>query len=130
MIEINGQQFEIGKLTVFEQLAVARKLGPAIPIVEGLVADRNAGKDITLLVVLMLSRLSDAESDEIVKKCLSVVLISQEGGWAKLMPNGVLMFSDIDLSSLLQLTAAVIVENLGTFFNTALASLHQGAASQ
>ena len=56
MIELNGQQFEIGKLTVFEQLAVARKLGPAIPIVEGLVADRNAGKDITLLVVLMLSR--------------------------------------------------------------------------
>ena len=130
MIELNGQQVEIGKLTVFEQLAVARKLGAAIPIVEGLVADRNAGKDITLLVVLMLSRLSDSESDEVVKKCLNVVSIRQDGGWAKLMPNGVLMFSEINLSTLLQLTATVIVENLGSFFNSALTSLQQGAATQ
>ena len=115
MIELNCGQFEIGKLSVFEQLAVARKLGPAIPIIEGLVADRNAGKDVTLLVVLMLSRLSDDESDEIVKKCLSVVSIKQDTGWVKLM---------------LQLTASVIVENLGSFFNSALASLQQGAAEQ
>ena len=130
MIDLNCGQFDIGKLTVFEQLSVARKLGPAIPIVEGLVSDRNAGKDVTLLVVLLLSRLSDEESDEIVKKCLGVVSIKQDTGCVKLMPNGVLMFSEIDLATLLQLTASVIVENLGSFFNSALASLQQGAVDQ
>lgn len=124
-IELNIEEtdYQIGPMDAFSQLHVARKLSPAMPILEPLLADRNAGKDVTLLVVILMSRLSDEETEYVIDKCLSVVSRKQDKGWAKVRVNGVLMFSDTSMHALVQLTAAAIAENLGDFFRTALANL-------
>lgn len=115
-----------GKLDAFSQLHVARKLGPALGAVDSLTRPDNSGKDKSLLTVLILAQINDADSEFVVKKCLSVVVRRQEGSLAKVQSSdGQLMFQDIPLEGLLQLTVAVIEENLGDFFRTSLARLGQ-----
>lgn len=123
-----GHQYVLtGKLDAFAQLHIARKLGPAVPIVQGLVATANAAKDKSLLTVLMLAQIGDMDTEHVIHKCLSVVGRRQEGGKVARVQNsdGGLMFDDISMQTLLDLTVAVIEENLGDFFRTALASLEQ-----
>ncbi len=114
-----------GNLNTFEQLHVARKLGPAVPMVQGLLDPANADKDKELLFVLMLSQIDDASTEYIVQKCLSVVKRKQPTGPSAPIQTkeGTLMFDDIGLAGLIELTVAVIEENLGDFFRTALAQL-------
>lgn len=120
-----GATYHTGKLDTFTQLHLARKLGPSIPIVSGLINPENAGKDKGILTVLMLSHIGDLDADFVIRKCLSVVTRrSAEGSLAKVQtPDGTLMFDDISLPVMLELTVAVIEENLGDFFRTALASM-------
>lgn len=131
-LSIGGKDFVLhGKLDAFTQLHVARKLGPSIPIIEGLLGLDNAGKDKNILTVLMLSHISDSDTEFVMRKCLSIVYRKQGAtdAPAKIQtPDGKLMFDDITLSELLQLTVAVIDENLGDFFRTALANLAQETA--
>lgn len=124
-VGLSGQDYVIGRtLDAFASLHVARKLGPAIPIVEGLVLPDNAGKDKTILTVLMLSHISDADTEYVIKKCLSVVTRMQGGSHAKVTaPDGSLMFDDMSMQDMLALTLAVIEDSLGDFFRTALAGL-------
>ena len=126
-MELKGNEYQIGSLNAFDHLHVVRKLAPALPLVEGLVAERNAGKDMTMLTVFVISKLSDEDSDYVISKCLSAVSRKQSSGYAKLMANGALMFNDLDVTDMLKLTAQVIVENLGDFFRTALSTLDGGA---
>lgn len=124
-VVIGNNVYLTGKIDTFTQLHLARKLGPALPIVEGLIDPRNAEKDKSVLTVLMLSHISDVDTDFVIRKCMSVVHRKQgEGKPAKVQaPDGTLMFDDISLSDMLELTVAVIEENLGDFFRTALASM-------
>jgi hypothetical protein len=116
------------RLSTFDQLHVARKLGPALPLVDGLVRLDNAAKNKQLLVVLMFSRISDEDTDDVIKKCLRVVLRKQGPDYVKVQGQGdVLMFDDITMADLLELTMAVIEENLGDFFRTSLAVLETKA---
>ena len=129
---VNGKTFILhGRLDAFTQLHVARKLGPSIPIIEGLIGLENAGKDKNILTVLMLSHISDNDTEYVMRKCLALVYRKQ-GETMKpapiQAPDGALVFDDITLSEMLQLTVAVIDENLGTFFRTALANLKDEAA--
>ncbi len=121
----NNQYSSTGKLDAFSQLHVARKLGPAIPIVEGLVAKANASKDKGLLTVLMLSHISDEDTEYVIHKCLKVVVRKQEGGMLSKIQSidGQLMFDDIGMSELLELTVAIIEENLGDFFRAAIGAM-------
>lgn len=117
-----------GKLDVFAQLHVARKLAPALAVVDGLTHPKNTGKDKVLLVVLMFSQLDDEDSEFVIRKCLSVVMRKQETGFVKIQTStGQLMFQDISLDELLLLTSTVLEESLGDFFRTALARLGQAA---
>ena len=124
-ITLNDQEYSTtGKLNVHEQLNLARKLGSAIAVVEGMTDPANEGKDKAILSVLMLANVSDSDSDFIVKKCLSVVTRRQATSWAKVQTaDGHMMFDDMTLSTMLELTVAVIEENLGDFFRTALGGL-------
>ena len=120
----NNEDSTSGKLDVFSQMHLVRKLGAALPVLEGMTDTRNASKDKTLLTVLMLANISDADSEFVVKKCLSVVTRKQGSSFAKLQtPDGHMMFDDISLSAMLEITVAVIEENLGNFFRTALSDL-------
>lgn len=118
-----------GALDTFTQLHVARKLGPAMGIVAGLVDPANMDKEKALLTVLLLSHISDEDAEYVVKKCLSVVTRAQPaGGFAAVAtPAGQLMFADITMESMLEIAIGVIEENLGDFFRIALARLDQEA---
>lgn len=119
----------LGQLDAFTQLHVARKLSPSMPIVQGLVSPANREKDKTVLVVMMLSRLPDADCEYVIRKCLGVVGRHEPNGPpAKVLdPAGKPMFSDMTMQDMLDLTIAVVEENLGDFFRTALASLDKEA---
>jgi len=114
-----------GTLNVFDQLTLARKLSPALGVVDGLLRKENQSKDKTLLTVLLLGQLSDLESDFVVRKCLSTVVRVQDGGVVApvLSPEGLLMFDDIDMRTVLGLVDQVIEANLGDFLRTALSGL-------
>lgn len=124
------QYVTAGQLDTFTQLHIARKLGPVIPTIEGLIARRNEGKPKGILTVLMLSSLDDVDAEYVVKKCLNMVLRKQpDGKGAKLLSSdGSLMFDDTPMNDLLELTVAVIEENLGDFFRTALDNFNQAGA--
>ena len=128
-LQIGENVYVSGKLDAFTQLHIARKLGPALPIVEGLVQPENATKDKSILTVLMLSHINDADVEYIIRKCLSVVTRRQAGGTlAKVSAaDGTLMFDDITMSQMMEISMGVVEENLGDFFRTALAGLAQSA---
>jgi hypothetical protein len=69
-----------------------------------------------------MSHVSDSDTEYVIKKCMSVVLRKgTDGRPSKVQaPNGDLMFDDISLETMLELTVAIIEENLGDFFRTAL----------
>lgn len=130
-LESGGHVYVLNtKMDAFTQLHLARKLGPAIPIVQGLTDPANASKEKSLLTILMLSQIADIDTEYVIKKCLAVVSRQQEGGkLARIQSqDGSLMFDDITMTTMLELTVAVIEENLGDFFRTALASLDQVTA--
>lgn len=130
MIQIGAFEYEIGKIPAMGQLHLVRKLSRSLPMMEGMIADRNTGKDMRMLAVLMLSNLSDEDSEYVTNKCLSAITMKQTNGqMAKIMSAGGLMFQHIDLSVILELTVEVIIENLGDFFKDALSSLVAGAKS-
>jgi len=129
-LTVNGKRYaSTGRLDAFAALHLARKLGPSLPIVEGLVLPENASKDKSILTVLMLSHLSDADSEFVMRKSLSVVArVGDDGRLQKIQaPDGTLMFDDLQLAEMLELAVAVIEENLGDFFRTALANMDRSA---
>lgn len=114
-----------GSINTFDALTLSRKLAPTMPVIEGLIKPENAEKDKTALAVLALSYLSDSDCDFVVKKCLTMILRhdDQINRGVPIFANGVLMFADIKLPTMLDLTIEVIRENLGDFFLTALSTL-------
>lgn len=65
----------------------------------------------------VIAKMSDEEVDYITGACLGVCERQQPGGWAKVRHiNGRMMFEDMDMPTMLQLTITVIKENIGNFF--------------
>ncbi len=124
---IGANEYQIGLIDAFEQLKLARLLSPSLPIVEAIIAERNEDKDLTVPMMLLLGQLSEEDCEAVVRQCLGAVTRKQASGWAKIMVNGVMMFSDITLYEMLQLSSSVITENLGDFFRTALSNLKDRA---
>ena len=126
--ELNSKTYSIGKLDVFSQLNIARKLSPAMPLIDGLVRTENSDKDLSILVLMALSQIQDDANEYVLTTCLSVVTVKQEAGWAKISnATGGLMFDDMTIETVLKLTVKVIEENLGGFFRTALGKLNEPA---
>lgn len=124
-ITIKDQQYRIGKLSVFEQLKVSRKL---LPVLAGLVSDfrniqsRLSAKDtegalesILPKIADAVSSLSDADVDAILFPCLQVVARQHGKGWVPICQQNTMAFDDIDLFVMLQLVARVVADSLGNF---------------
>lgn len=110
------------KLDTFTQLHLARKLSPAMPIVSVIQNPDNATKSKSMLVVMMLSYISDEDSDYVVKKCLSVVRRIQDNQPQRVITTGgVLAYADMNMEDITEMVAKVVLDNLGDFLNTALA---------
>ncbi|WP_144156557.1 phage tail assembly chaperone [Paraburkholderia sp. BCC1885] len=119
-VEVNGQSYRIGKMPAREQFHVVRRLGPAIM---GFLASGVKGGSVAGAIgpiIDHLSKMSDEDSDYVLDHCLSVVHRAQGNDWVKVRaPNGALMFNDIELPQLINLTRAVLTENLRGFFPAA-----------
>ena len=124
-LTIGDRTYQVGRLNVFKQLKIGRRLAPlqlqfinsAVPGESELDIDRNL---FAASVVATLMQLPDVDFELITNECLSVVQVQQEKGWADLKSlSGVLMFDDINPTTVLKLSLAVIEENLGSFFPTA-----------
>jgi hypothetical protein len=124
-ITIKDQQYRIGKLSVFEQLKVSRKL---LPVLAGLVSDfrniqsRISAKDtegalesILPKIADAVSGLSDADVDAILFPCLQVVARQHGKVWVPICQQNTMAFDDIDLFVMLQLVARVVADSLGNF---------------
>lgn len=130
-VTIAGADYRIGKLDARKQLHVARRV---MPIMGALVGLMQAQGQITVTAALpamaeQIAAMPDADVDYVVGNCLAVCQRRNDvhgGGWGAVQAsNGKLMFDDIGLPEMLQLVAAVIQENLGSFF----AGLGQTSAS-
>ncbi len=127
-MELSGNNYQIGRLNAFDQLKIARKLAATSVLIGSLVKAEAQKSDITFLVLLILSHLDDASSEQVVNLCLGAVSRQQGTMVAPIMNSGTMMFSDIGVSDILQLTSKVITENLGNFFLSALADLEAKTA--
>lgn len=130
---IDGNHYATtARLDSFTQLHIARKLTPAMGAVSGLVDSKNDGKDKSLLTVIMFSYMPDSDAEYVIRKCLAVVMRRQaDGTFARVQTNdGQLMFADISMPAMLALTMAVVEENVGDFFRTALLPLNQAPEVQ
>lgn len=125
--EIAGQNYRVGKLDPFKQLHITRRL---VPVLSGLVEIQDKTfADFIQPIADSIAHMPDTDCDFILQTCLSVVQRQQGNAWVGVYaPNTkALMFDDIDLTGMIQITVKVIQENLGSFFSGGVASLTQAA---
>lgn len=118
-IELGGNQYRVGKLDVFQQFHVARRIAPVLFTLGLSAADvKPDGGMIEAFgpVINVISKMSDEDSHYVLTTCLSVCSRQSGQGWAKVyQQNGGMMFKDIDLHSMLQLAVAAIREDVENF---------------
>ena len=150
MIEfkVNGLKFRAGKLDVFKQLHVSRKVAPVLPKLMPVFLELEktaktpaavidptgnavaGGVDLAALasavepLAKVLAEMPDSDVEYVVNTCLSVVAINQANDWVDVLaPSGVLMFDTVDMPVMLQLVAKVIQDSLGPFLSGFLANV-------
>lgn len=135
---VGGNNYQASKLPAFDQMAIARRLMPAIKtlltpeVMASIAQSRQAdGKldfsriDLSQMIPAMadaIYSLSDDDAERIVRTSLKVVQRQNAEGtvWSPVMtPQGQVMFDDIDLPVMLQIAWNVIEAQLGSFFSTA-----------
>ncbi|MTD37821.1 hypothetical protein GIX45_04060 [Erwinia sp. CPCC 100877] len=117
---MKGASYRIAKLSVFEQLKVARKL---LPLLAELATDfREAQEDPANVMEHLLPKIAEAISgmseedcDAIIHPCLGVVSREHMQAWVPVFTHGSLAFDDICLMTMLQLVARVVADSLGNF---------------
>lgn len=136
--EIKGQSYNSGKLDAFKQMHITRRLLPMIGRVgPGLMSADGGSESMTMAslapVADALAHMSDEDCDYVVQTCLAVVKRRQGEGaasvWSIIWNKSAnrLMFDDIDMAIMLQITTVVIKENLTGFFSE-LPSTSPGAS--
>ncbi|WP_334469246.1 phage tail assembly chaperone [Arsenophonus sp. PmNCSU2021_1] len=120
-IEINGHEYRATKLSVFDQLKVARKL---LPVLSGLTGEwqKLQQGEMPMAAVLpamanAIAQMNDEDCNAILHPCLAVVSRKNTRIWTPIFRQGELMFDDIDLKTLLEIVAQVIGDSLGNFFH-------------
>jgi hypothetical protein len=125
--EINGQAYRCGKMDAFKQFHVSRRLAPVFGGLASSASKDNADFSQFLQPIAeAVAHMLDADCDYVLQACLGVTQRKQESGWANVynVQTKALMFSDVDLAVMLQITAKVIQDNLGGFFQGAVAGLN------
>jgi hypothetical protein len=138
MLEISGNTYTIGRLSTFKQLHVARRMAPFLSVLTSVSRDvpGNPGvvggigasfAQFAGPIASVLASMSDQEVESIIGDCLNVVRRQMPGGtgWAVIwnVQAQSLQFEDIGLKEMLQLTFAVLQENIGGFLPAALGPL-------
>jgi hypothetical protein len=132
IIEIGGTSYAIGRLSPKKAFHVARRLAPflgaILPHFQELVSPGADGRkatpqefaarsfDLFPQIADVIAKMSDTDADFILDTCLEAVKMRQQTGWAPLIQGGVLMFENLDLKTMLQLTGEVVKVNMADFF--------------
>jgi hypothetical protein len=146
-VEIAGINFRIGKLSAFQQFHIVRRIAPLLsglgetfarapaPAAEGeaVPAEESNPELWSALgpVADALAKMTDADTEYVLKLCLGVCQRQQDGGlWSRVVgPSGQTMFDDIDLGVMMQLVFAVVQENLSGFFSAGRAAVGGSAGA-
>lgn len=118
-IEIQGVVYKTGKLNAFAQMYVLKRAAPVLGRLKRLFDGYDAARPETLLEPLCaaIGALPDESLEYVCNAALDVVDMRQPGGgWAPVRNNGRLMFADLDLLTMLSLTAHVLGDSLSGFF--------------
>lgn len=119
--ELDGKKFQAGKMPVFTQFHVLRRLGQIFPNIRGAIVIKD--KDPLLAasyIAAAFGHLSDEDANFIMNAALSVCTMQQGNLWSAVMVNGALMFQDLHLQTVMQLTWKVLEENFGPFMRDLL----------
>ncbi len=126
---INGQEYKFDKIPALAQFHIVRRLAPVIGELLGAIdpkkfkggkADISEGEMIKVLgpITTALAKLSDEEANYVLFGLLKAVTRKQiGGGWAKVVTGESLMFEDIDMKVMIQLSVKSFMVNLGGFIN-------------
>lgn len=119
-IEIEGKVYRAAaKLNAFQQFHVVRRV---LPVLSSVFEGDDAG--FMRRAIGAMAGMPDADCDFVLRTCLAVVQRQQGQAWAPVIApqQGLaMMFDDIGLTELMQLTVEVIKENLSGFFSAAAA---------
>lgn len=136
---VKGKEYRIGTLSAMQQFHVVRRLSPLlVGLFELTKLEKDspkpgkAGIDMTKLletldmdkigkaldqIAQQIANMDDEAAEFIILSCLAVVERKQGGGeFAKIVVDGQFMFEDMDMVSMLTLTAKVVKGNLAGFF--------------
>lgn len=122
---VQGHDYRLEKLNAMQQFHVSRRVAPILPTLVPIFVQMSKAGSLTenpsgMVEVLQpfadgLSKISDAEAEYIISTCLSVVKRRHMDAWAAVWTNGVCMFGDMDMGSMVPLIVRVIQESLGPF---------------
>lgn len=120
---VGEHSYRVQKLNAIQQFHVARRVIPVLKTAIGaLVAlKNNEGRvadpmDIIIAMSDDLARMSDEDSEYVLKTCLAVVQRKQGSGWMSLMTAGRFQFEDLELPQMMQLVVAVLQDHFASFF--------------
>ena len=105
-IKVGEYYYRFNKMPAMAQLHVARRLAP-------LYSAQGQGED---AFVKVMSSMLDEDVEYIINSCLAVIKRKQGEAWTPLLSSAGMMFEDITLPQMLELSYAVIQENLTGFF--------------
>lgn len=140
---IGERNFKLSKIDALKQFHIVRRLAPLlgdlIPVaqklqkmgeinVEQLTEEQMAvfGPSVSKALELF-SKLSDDDSEMVLKGLCAAVEIQQERNWARLVAGNAFMFQDLSLPVLLQCAGRAFLYNLGSFSNALPKVSHGGA---
>lgn len=140
-LEVNGHDYQFAKLSALAQFHIVRRLAPIIgELLNGI--DPKSFKDgkpnisqADMLKALgpistALAKLSDEEANYVLFGLLKVVQRKQVGGgWANIATGESLMFEDIDMKIMIQLSVKSFMVNLGGFISALPSVSKEQAAS-
>ena len=125
--EINGVEYRAHKLDAKTQFHLSRKVAPIVPKLLPLFLKITAEKGsllenniLNLIPTLepfanALAEMPDEHASFIYDTCLGSVSRKQGKDFAKVTNNGILMFQDIGLDSVLPIVVKILWFNLGPF---------------
>ena len=128
-IEIGGNAYQIGRIDAMRQLHVSRRVVPVLIAAGISIADvvkSGAGTegDAWLMRVAdkaldVVAKMSNEDVEYVVQTSLSVAKrrpVGGDGPWALVMNGKQFQFQDMDMRTMVQVTLAVLRENMGGFF--------------
>lgn len=126
-VEVGGQQYIVGRIDARKQFHVARRLAPLLAGLGTSAFKSGATTDgfakFLGPIADALSKMSDEDVDYVLDICLSACQRLQPNGQGApvMARGGGMMFNDIDMPQMVQLSVKVIQENMSGFFPAALA---------